>query len=193
MVPLTEIELLKKFSCVAGGENEGLDKRARGKADSCLLGQMRYWEHRKQLQQEWGFVLVQLCETLRRSEDDDHATLHWAVAEVTSEFLYSWNSCTLWSIQTEYMCSAVARVLLSFCWHTIVGEIDRKACPMYNVLLVLLYVLTWSEAEAKKCSYMRSKVMWCWIEMIMSWCATRPTNLPLYYPGYVDYSADSSV
>ena len=87
--------------------------------------------------------------------------------------------------QTEYMCCAVARVLLYFCWRTIVGEIDRKAGPMCNVLLVLLYVLTRSEAEAKKCSYMRSKVTWCWIKMIMSWCATRPTNLPPY-PGYVD-------
>ena len=104
-------------------------------------------------------MLVQLRETLRRSEDDDHATLHRALAEVTSAFLYGYKSCTLWSIQMEYMCSAVARVPLSFCWRTIVGEIDRKAGPMCNVLLVLLYVLTWSEAEAKKCSYMRSKVM----------------------------------
>lgn len=52
----------------------------------------------------------------------------------TSAFLYGYKSCTLWSIQMEYMCSAVARVPLSFCWRTIVGEIDRKAyaqCTMF--------------------------------------------------------------
>ncbi|KAF8671609.1 hypothetical protein HU200_049933 [Digitaria exilis] len=42
---------------------------------------MRYWEHRKQLQQERDLVPVQLRETFCRSKDDDHATLH-GVAEI---------------------------------------------------------------------------------------------------------------
>lgn len=89
MVALAVINLLNKISCVAGGENEGHGKRARGKADACLLGQMRYRERGKQLQQERDVVPVQLRETLRRREDDDHATLHPAVAENHIGFLCS--------------------------------------------------------------------------------------------------------
>jgi len=53
------------FLCFAGGENKGHGKRAGGKADFSLLGQMRHGERREQLQQERDLVPVQLCKTLR--------------------------------------------------------------------------------------------------------------------------------
>ena len=63
-------------------------------------------------------MLVQLCETLRRSEDDDHATLHRPVAQVNGRFS---TAKMLVPSGVSSMYSAVARVVYLFllayyCW-----------------------------------------------------------------------------
>lgn len=56
---------LIQYANYAGRENKGHGKRAGGKADFSLLGQMRHGERWEQLQQERDLVPVQLRQTLR--------------------------------------------------------------------------------------------------------------------------------